>query len=315
MDRRDFLKQVGLAGLGAVAARHGLAAEGAEAPQVPKRPYGKTGINLSLVGFGGIVVMNAEQKDANDAVTWAIERGVNYFDVAPSYGNAQDRLGPALAPYRDKCFLACKTGKRDAAGARLELENSLRVLQTDHVDLYQHHGFTKAGDVDAVFAVGGAMETFLKAKQEGKIRFLGFSAHDEQSALLALERYPFDSVLFPFNAVLLECGFGRELLKTAQSRGTALLGLKATAWTKVHPGDARPYPKAWYQPQDKPEVANLLLRYALDLPLTATMPPGDVRLLKLCVEIASRYEPLTEAERAHLKQQVAGVEPIFDCHG
>jgi predicted aldo/keto reductase-like oxidoreductase len=315
MDRRDFLEQVGLAGLGAVAARHGLAAEGEALPKLPRRRYGKTDAELSIVGFGGIALMNGEQKVADEAVAWAIERGVTYFDVAPSYGNAQDRLGPALAPYRDRCFLACKTGKRDAAGARAELENSLKVLQTDHVDLYQHHGFVKTDDVDAAFAAGGAMETFIKAKEEGKIRFLGFSAHDEKSALMALERYPFDSVLFPFNAVLLESGYGDELLKAAQAKNVALLGIKAIAWTKVQKGQAKSYPNCWYQPQDKAELANLLLRYAMDLPLTAAVSPGDVRLMKLCVEMALRYKPLTEAERADLKQQVAGVEPIFECHG
>jgi predicted aldo/keto reductase-like oxidoreductase len=313
MDRRNFLKQVGLAGLGAVAARHGLAAENNNPPQLARRRYGKTDVELSIVGFGGISLMNREQSVADEAVPWAIERGVNYFDVAPSYGDAQDRLGPALAPYRAKCFLACKTGKRDAAGARAELENSLKVLQTDRVDLYQHHGFVKPADVDAVFATGGAMETFINAKEEGKIRFLGFSAHDEKSALLALERYPFDSILFPFNAVLWECGYGQELLKTAQARGAALLGIKALAWTKMHQGDAKQYKNCWYQPQDNPALANLLLRYALDLPLTAAVSPGDVGLMKLAVEIASAYKPLTDAERANLKQQIAGVEPIFDC--
>lgn len=315
MDRRDFLKQVGLAGLGAVAARHGLAAEANEPPQLARRRYGKTEVELSIIGFGGISLMNGEQQAANEAVAWAVERGVNYFDVAPSYGNAQDRLGPALAPYRGKCFLACKTGKRDAAGARAELENSLKVLQTDHVDLYQHHGFTKVEDVDAVFAAGGAMETFLKAKAEGKIRFLGFSAHDEKSALLALERYPFDSVMFPLNATLLERGFGKQLMETAQARSVALLGIKAIAWTKIQKGQTKSYPNCWYQPQDKAELANVLLRYALELPLTAAVSPGDVRLMKLCVDLASRYKPLTEAERTDLKQQVAAVEPIFECQG
>ena len=280
-----------------------------------RRPYGSTGEELSIVGFGGIAVMNLPQSEADDAVAWAVERGVNYFDVAPSYGDAQDRLGPALRPYRDRCFLACKTGQRDAVGAREELENSLRVLQTDHFDLYQHHGFTKPEEVEQVFAPGGAMETFLKAREEGKVRFLGFSAHDEGAAIMALERFPFDSVLFPLNAVLMEHGFGQKVLKAAQAHGAARLGLKAIAWTKVHEGDARPYPKCWYHVQDKPEIADLLLRYALDLPITAAVPPGEIAPLKLAVELACRYQPLTEAERAELKQHMAGLEPIFECQG
>lgn len=314
MDRRDFLKQLGLAGLGAVAAQHGLAAEDKPAAPLQRRPYGETGLELSIVGLGAIAVMNVEQQEANETVAWAVDRGVNYFDVAPSYGNAQDRLGPALKPYRDRAFLACKTGKRDAAGSLAELENSLRVLQTDHFDLYQHHGFTKPEEVEQVFAPGGAMETFIKAREQGKVRWLGFSAHDEKTALLALERFKFDSVLFPFNAVTLEHGFGPRILEAAKQRGAARLALKALAWTKLKPGEEKRYPNCWYQPQDKREIADLLVRYTLDLPVTAAVPPGDARLFKLAVEIASRYEPLTEAERASLKQQVAGLEPIFECH-
>lgn len=313
MDRRSFLKQLGLAGLGAVTGGRAAAAPPEPpAAHLPRRPYGETGQQLSVIGLGGIVVMNAPQEEANDTVAWAVDRGVNYFDVAPSYGDAQDRLGPALKPYRHRCFLACKTGKRDATGAGEELEHSLQVLQTDHLDLYQLHGLTKPEDVEQVFGPGGAMETLTRAREEGKVRWLGFSAHDVGAALLALERFAFDSVLFPFNAVLLAHGFGGTVLEAARARGVARLGLKALAWSKVKQGDPRPYPKCWYQPQDDPVVADLLLRYALDLPLTACVPPGEVRLFKLAVEIAGRYEPLSEAERADLQQRVAAVEPIFE---
>src|SRR5919112_1846789 len=99
-----------------------------------QRPLGSTGAELSIIGFGGVVVTNETQSDANDLVAEAIDCGVNYFDVAPSYGNAEERLGPALEPYRANVFLACKTGKRDRAGAAAELRESLRRLRTDHFD-------------------------------------------------------------------------------------------------------------------------------------------------------------------------------------
>ena len=110
-----------------------------------KRPYGTTGIDLSIVGFGGIVVKGVTAKQADLDVGWAIDQGINYFDVAPRYGNAQEMLGPALEPYRSGVFLACKTTKRDAAGAREELENSLRLLRTGHFDLYQMHSMKTRG--------------------------------------------------------------------------------------------------------------------------------------------------------------------------
>ncbi len=127
----------------------------------------------------------------------AVDRGINYFDVAPSYGNAQERLGPALAPYRNKCFLACKTDGRMKDDSRAQLEESLRLLKTDHVDLYQFHALTKMTDLDKVLGPGGAMETMEAAKKEGKIRYIGFSVHSAETALAAMDRYNFDTILFP----------------------------------------------------------------------------------------------------------------------
>lgn len=312
MDRRDFLKKLGLAGLGAVASQAGLAAEGKPMSKLPRRRFGNTGLQLSIIGLGGIAVAKVDQQEANDVVAWAVERGVNYFDVAPTYMDAQDRLGPALKPHRGHSFLACKTVKRDAAAAREELENSLRVLQTDYFDLYQLHGLTKVEEVEQAFGPGGAMETLVKARQEGKVRWIGFSAHDEPTSLAALEKFKFDSVLFPWNAVCMEnAQFGRAVLNAAQEHGAARLGLKAIAWTPWPAQGERKYPKTWYQPIDDPELADLLLRYALDLPLTATVPPGDAGLFKLLVELGLRYKPLSEEERGELRKRMEGVKAIF----
>nr|MBC8191083.1 aldo/keto reductase [FCB group bacterium] len=118
-----------------------------------KRKLGKTDEYLSIVGFGGIVLTDEEPENAKQIVATAVEeRGINYFDVAPSYGNAEERLGPALEPYRDSVFLACKTGKRDAKGAEEELHQSLKYLRTDHFDLYQFHGVSSMEDVEKIMA-------------------------------------------------------------------------------------------------------------------------------------------------------------------
>lgn len=164
-----------------------------------KRPLGKTGITLSVVGFGGIIVMNEGIANARRLVAEAVSRGINYFDVAPSYGNAEERLGPALEPYRKSVFLACKTGERTRKKASLELHRSLRRLRTDHVDLYQLHGVTTLKEVDQIMGAGGAMEAFLEARKRGLIRYIGFSAHSEEAALSLLDHFAFDSILFPFN--------------------------------------------------------------------------------------------------------------------
>ncbi len=157
MERRDFIKQSALTAAASAGVRFASAATPTQ--PIARRPLGKTGEHLSIVGFGGIVVMNEEGNAAKNIVSEAVDRGVNYFDVAPSYGNAQERLGPALEPYRKKCFLACKTEGRTKEDSRKQLEESLRLLKTDHVDLYQFHALTKMTDLDAVLAPGGAMET------------------------------------------------------------------------------------------------------------------------------------------------------------
>jgi aryl-alcohol dehydrogenase-like predicted oxidoreductase len=308
MKRRQFLMS---AVAGGAAGRSASAAQ-----QVPKRPY-KPGVELSLVALGGIVVVGMEQKDANSIVAEAFDRGVNYFDVAPSYGKgeAEQKLGPALEPYRKRVFLACKTQRRDAEGARMELEQSLNRLRTDHFDLYQFHAVTTMKDVEEILAPRGAGEVFLKARDEGKVRFLGFSAHSAEAALALMDRFRFDSILFPVNFVCYAQGnFGPQILAHAKEKGVARLALKALAYTRWPQGTTRTerkYPKCWYKPVDDAAVAKKALRFTLSEDITAAVPPGDERLFRMALEIASEFKPLNAAERRQLLAGTKSVEPIF----
>jgi aryl-alcohol dehydrogenase-like predicted oxidoreductase len=319
MKRREFLKQAGLTAA-AVASTNQLKASEAVAKvatasnPIAKRTLGKTGEQLSILGFGGIVVMNEETGAASNIVAEAVDRGINYFDIAPSYGNAQERLGPALAPYRKNCFLACKTEGRMKDDSRKQLEESLRLLKTDHVDLYQFHALTKMTDLDKVLGPGGAMETMEAAKKEGKIRYIGFSVHSVETALAAMDRYNFDTVLFPVNWVLFtQAGFGPQILKRAQEKNMGILALKGMAKT-VWPTDQRqnhPEPKCWYEPAAFPDEASLGMRWTLGHPITAAIPPGDERYFRLAMEVAQNYKPLEAHEEQALLSGGHGVEPIF----
>jgi len=309
MDRREFIASA--AALGA-----GLAAKGSNG-MLPKRPY-KNGIELSVIALGGIVICKMEQKEADRRVAAAFERGVNYFDCAPSYfdGEAEQKLGAALQPYRNRVFLAEKTGKRDAKGAREELERTLERFHTDHVDLYQFHAVGSMEDVDKILAPGGAAETFVKAKQEGKARHLGFSAHNAPAALRLMDALELDSVLFPVNANAWEYGgFGPQILAKAKQKGMARMALKALAWGKwpasIKEGD-RKYPKCWYQPIDEREFARLALRFTLNQEITAAVPPGDERIFDLALQLVSEPLPkLTVPELALLKTRISSLEPVF----
>ncbi len=238
MKRREFLKQAAITAA-PLHLQPTQAAAKTPCNPIARRTLGKTGEQLSMIAFGGIVVMNEETGAAANIVAEAVDRGINYFDVAPSYGNAQERLGPALAPYRKNCFLACKTEGRMKDDSRTQLEQSLQSLKTDHVDLYQFHALTKMAELDKVLGPGGAMETMEAAKKEGKIRYIGFSVHSVETALAAMDRYNFDTVLFPLNWVLVsQANFGPQILKKAQEKQMGILALKSMAKT-VWPADQK----------------------------------------------------------------------------
>ena len=311
MERRDFLKQSAFTAAAAASARL--------APATPTQPIahrrlGKTEEHLSIIGFGGIVVMDETPGQSKNIVAEAVDRGINYFDIAPSYGNAQERLGPALAPYRKNCFLACKTEGRMKGDSRKQLEESLRLLKTDHVDLYQFHALTKMSDLDKVLGPGGAMETMEAAKKEGKIRYIGFSVHSAETAVAAMDRYNFDTVLFPVNYVLFsQAKFGPQILKKAQEKGMGILALKAMAKTTWPASEKKnhPEPKCWYQPAAYPNEAALGLRWTLGHPITAALPPGDEKYFRLAMDVAQNYKPLEPHEETALLSGAAGAEPIF----
>lgn len=285
------------------------------AAKLPRRAYGDTGERLSLIGFGGIVVSGVEQDHANRVVAEAVEKGVNYFDVAPSYGDAEVKLGPALEPYRKDVFLACKTEHRTKEQTAAELQESLRRLRTDYLDLYQLHAITDMQkDVDAVFAKGGAMEVFLEAKKQGQIRYLGFSAHSEEAALAALERYDFDSILFPINfATFYQGNFGPRIMQAAKSKGVARLALKAMAKQKRPKDDPTrtQYPKCWYQPLTDRNEAKLALYFTLSQPITAAIPPGEESLFRMALDLAMDFRPISQKEAQTLQQMAQSLNLIF----
>ena len=281
-----------------------------------KRPYGHKGDMLSVVGLGGIVVKGVEAREADRIVGKAVDRGVNYFDVAPGYGDAEERLGPALEPYRNDVFLACKTGMRDRAGAESELHRSLQRLRTDHFDLYQLHGMTTEEDLQQATGPAGALETFVQARRDGLVRHLGFSAHSAEIALALMDEFEFDSVLFPLNWVLyLEAGFGPQVVEKAVGKGMSVLALKSMAVQLLPDPDERVHPNCWYEPAGDAHLASLALRFTLSQPITAAIPPGDPGLFELALDLAEDFMPITDEEMGELKALARGKRPIFQLAG
>jgi len=313
MERRIFIRNSALTSLAlTIPAIRSFGNNFSAEYNLPRRVLGKTGEKLSVIGFGGIMLNDNPQDFANEIVAKAYDLGVNYFDVAPNYGNAQEKLGPALKSYRKNCFLACKTHERTAEGAQKNLEDSLKKLETDHFDLYQLHALSSVEQVNQVFAPGGAMETIVKAKKEGKIKHVGFSAHSVDAALLAMKNYDFDSILFPINFACWNAGnFGPQVYAEAEKRGMGILALKAMALTPLEKGELKYDKNVWYRPIQDEEIMKLALKYTLSKNITAAVPPGKNTLFLKALEFMNEYKPITEDESKQLFALAKTTKPIF----
>ena len=282
------------------------------------RRFGRTGFDISPVSYGGIVSMNDGQEASDGYVKWAIDKGINYFDVAPSYGNAEERLGPALEPYRKDVYLACKTEYRDAKRAEEELHNSLRKLRTDHFDVYQMHALSTQEDIDIAFGPGGIMELLRREKEAGTIRKIGFSTHNEDAAMRALELFDFDTVLFPMNWALgVNTGWGDRISAYAAAHGTGLLARKTLAHRKWRESDERLHPKGWYKPVYESEKLGVAaMKYGLYKGAATLVSPGNFERFSFMLEHIEEClsQPLTEEEWALLRAEAAAIktEMIFN---
>lgn len=288
------------------------------------KPLGRTGFSVSTISYGGIVSAGfydntdypALGQDASDRfVAFAIDHGVNYFDVAPSYGNAEEQLGNSLKPYRRQIHLACKTGKRDRAGAEAELAQSLKRLHTDSLDIYQLHAISSMKDVEAAFSPGGVMELMRDVREKGIAAHIGFTAHNEDAALRMIELYDFDTVLFPFNWFMnMAHGMGSRLIKAAKARNMGVLCMKAfieRKWESNAERAASAFPKSWCKPIDVEDEAFGLaaMRYALSLGVDTLIPPGNFESFRFAVEHAEAClsTPYAEADEALLKEKLTTV--------
>ena len=220
--------------------------------QLPTAPFGRTGHVSTRVIFGAAALGGMSQERADATLAQIAAWGINHIDTAASYGASEDRLLPWLADYRAEVFLATKSGHRDVAAARAELERSLQRLQVDHVDLIQLHNLVEEDEGRVAHGPGGAVEALVAARDEGLVRFLGVTGHGTRIAhmhLASLERFPFDSVLLPYNWTLLQDpGYAADvelLLERCADQQVAVQTIKSIArrrWGDDAP--ARRY--SWY---------------------------------------------------------------------
>ncbi len=321
MERRAFLKAIGtVAGSYAMGAGPLSPAQGAglaeERLGLPRRILGRTGERISVVGFPGLALANYDQEQGTASLHRAFDHGINYFDVAPAYGrdgDAEIKMGIGLQGIdRSRIFLACKTKMRDKDGAREELERSLKRLKTDYFDLYQMHAIFTEEEVKKALGPGGAIETFLKAKEEGKVRHFGFSAHTTVGALAALNGFAFDAVMFPLSFVdYFETGFGKDVVECANEKGAAVVAIKAMSKGSWPQGAERTR-KWWYRTTETQKEVDLATRFSLSLPgVVASIPPSWLDLLDKAVEAGRSPGPITEIELLELRTMAKDCQPLF----
>jgi len=197
--------------------------------------FGNTSLNISELGFGGIPIIRLNKVSAVKLVRRAYERGITFYDTANAYRDSEEKIGCAFQGMREKVVIATKTLRRDAQGATQQLENSLRMLKTDFIDLYQLHQIAQEKDLNAVIAPGGALEAVFKARKEGKVRFIGVTSHNLSMALNLVKTDLFSSIQFPFNFI--EEVAKDELHAIAKERGLGILAMKPFAGGMIDNAD------------------------------------------------------------------------------
>ncbi|WP_254271975.1 aldo/keto reductase [Haloarcula marina] len=277
------------------------------------RPLGATGQDSTVATFGAIALNWLEQEGANQMVELILDHGVNHFDVAPMYGDAELKLGPKLRQHRDEIFLGCKTQERGYEGATRKLEQSLNRMGIEKIDLYQIHGLEYESELDEITGDDGALAAIRDAKADGKIDHIGLTSHGNPGLIKdAIDRIDdLETLMFPLNPVV-AAKSGDEydyegVLERAAEEDIGTLGIKAFAkgsWpdTAELPEEDRPYAN-WYEPVGTPGEIRDRFDFAASRGLDSVVTPGDPKLVQMVLDAADRYDGMDEAAQRSLVEE------------
>ena len=281
-----------------------------------KRRFGRTG-HLSTVAILGCAAFGkATSAETDAAMARVIDSGVNHIDIAPSYGQAEERLGPWLLRERKRFFLGCKTTERTREGAAAELGRSLVRLQVDSFDLYQLHAVNTFEELDKVTAHDGALDAIRDAREKGLTRFIGITGHGVDAPAIyleALRRFDFDSVIFPLNFVQYANPVYRRnaeaLLQECHGRDVGVMVIKSIC---KRPWGGRPQTyNTWYEPFDDAAHIQSSINFALTQDVTGICTAGDLRVLPKVLDACGRFTPMSAAEQVALIASASEYEPLF----
>ncbi len=288
---------------------------------ITKIPFGKTGHESTRTIFGAAALGAMRQERADQVLETLLEFGVNHIDVAASYGDAELRVGSWMKEHRESFFLASKTGERTAPGARDSIHRSLERLNADSLDLIQFHNLTDEPGWEPAMGPGGALEAALDARSEGLVRFIGVTGHGTRVAemhLRSLERFEFDSVLLPYNYMLMQspeyASDVERLMELCESRGIAIQTIKSVARRRWLEDDTQRR-FSWYEPVKEPEALSRVVRWVLSKPGLFLNTSSDATLLPSILKAASEFEE--DTNRADLDAALQAdasqleMKPIF----
>jgi aryl-alcohol dehydrogenase-like predicted oxidoreductase len=283
---------------------------------IPKAQFGRTGHHSTRVIFGAASLSEVSQKVADQTLEVLLRHGVNHIDTASGYGDSELRIAPWLKREPGRFFLATKGDKRDEKGAREEIRRSLDRLDVDHLDLWQIHSLADPIEWDVALSPGGALDAALQAREEGLIKWIGVTGHGSQIAATlrrSLDRFDFDSVLLPYNYITMQNAYYREnfdaLYEACRQRNVAVQTIKSIAlrpWM-----ENRHSRTTWYQPLESPDDVDLAVWWAMGRKGVFLNSVGDVDLLPLVLDAASRFrqQPPVEAMQSLLDRTHS--EPLF----
>ncbi|MCD6562427.1 MAG: aldo/keto reductase [Thermoproteales archaeon] len=265
------------------------------------RRLGRTELRVSIITIGGCAPGFASTlEEATKAFKEAISLGLNVVDIAPTYGKAEDRLGPLIKKYRDKLIITEKTKQRTKKDAWIELNKSLEKLGAKYFDVYQFHAVDTIEDLEKIFSRDGAIHAFIEAKEVGLIKNIGITSHNVQTILKALEKFDFDTVMTPINAgnmiIPRPQNDFRPLLKIAIDRDIGVIAIKAIAKRRWSTSNKR-Y-NTWYEPFDQQDDVDKALWFALSQEPVATYSMAcDLKLWPLIIKAAQRFKRLDKKEQ------------------
>lgn len=283
---------------------------------IERAPFGRSGHDSSRVIFGAAALFSMRQDRADRLVDLLLERGINHIDTAADYGESELRIGPWMKKHRKDFFLATKTGSRTKAGARESLHRSLERLQVDHVDLLQLHNLVAEDDWNTAMGPGGALEALVDARDEGLVRHIGVTGHGYTVAAQhrrSLERFPFDSVLLPYNATMMRmpayAADFEALVATCAERGVAVQTIKSIAKKRWDDGPGGHF--SWYEPLTDADAIARGVHFALSRPGFFLNSSSDGRLLPLILDAAGRRAEAPSAEAIDADIARYGMQPLF----